>query len=101
MSVAATDIANQEASFSNFGPCVDIWAPGVNIISTKRISGTATLSGTSMATPHVTGTAALFWAVHRGSTPSDVEAALRAFARPTGTVSKGGTPITLVYEGSF
>lgn len=52
------------ASFSNFGPVVDIAAPGVSILSTYKGSGYAIGSGTSMASPHVVGAAALYVAVH-------------------------------------
>ncbi|KAK6345827.1 hypothetical protein TWF730_010170 [Orbilia blumenaviensis] len=57
ISVGATDIDDARASFSNFGSCVDIHAPGVDIVSTFSNSNTATrsLQGTSMACPHVTG----------------------------------------------
>lgn len=57
--VAASDINDHRASFSNFGRCVALYGPGVNITS-DYLGGTNTLSGTSMATPHVTGTAALY-----------------------------------------
>src|SRR5947208_793170 len=53
--VAAVDSNDAEASWSNYGSCVDIWAPGVSIYSTYKDGGYATLSGTSMASPHVDG----------------------------------------------
>ncbi len=60
ITVGATDSIDAKASFSNFGPCLDIWAPGVNISSAYRTSDTAAvmMSGTSMAAPHVAGAVA-------------------------------------------
>src|SRR5215208_5376036 len=75
--IAATDSSNLEASWSNYGSCVDLWAPGVSILSTRRGGGTTTMSGTSMATPHTTGAAALYLSSHSAS-PSSVESALKA-----------------------
>jgi subtilisin family serine protease len=59
LTVAASDWSDNRASFSNYGSCVDLYAPGVNITSTYHNGGTHTMSGTSMASPHVAGAAAL------------------------------------------
>lgn len=101
MTTAATDRDDQEAFFSNFGSCVDIWAPGVDILSTKRGGGTTTLSGTSMASPHAGGTGALYLSKNTGASPSSVESALKADAKSTGTISKDTRPISLVYAGGY
>jgi subtilisin len=77
---AATCRADQDdtfASFSNFGADVDLIAPGVCILSSAPNNGTATFSGTSMASPHVAGAAALYKANNPGATPAQVKTALQ------------------------
>jgi subtilisin family serine protease len=106
MTVAATDWANREASFSNYGKCVDIWAPGVDIPSTQLGGATTTMSGTSMASPHVAGGAALYLSKNTDlgaplvSAPV-VESQLKLDAVATGTSSKDGAAIKLLYVGKY
>jgi subtilisin family serine protease len=99
--VAATDSTDAEASWSNFGSCVDIWAPGVSIYSTYK-GGYATLSGTSMASPHVGGGGALYLSTssHDSASPSAVETALKTAASSTSKTSKDGRTIKREYVGS-
>jgi thermitase len=87
ISVAASDSSNNKASFSNFGPAsVELAAPGVYIKSTAPSNGKKAsyqyLDGTSMASPHVTGVAALAWAAHPKWTWEQVREAVVASAVP-------------------
>ena len=99
--VAATDTSEAETSWSNYGPCVDIWAPGANIRSTSKTGGTTTMSGTSMAAPHAGGGAALYLSSHTNTNPSVVESELVNAVRPTGTTSKDSQSILREYVGEF
>ena len=101
MTVAATDSGDRESSWSNYGACVDIWAPGVSILSTRRGGGTTTMSGTSMASPHVAGAGALYLSTNTGASPSNVESALKSAATTTANKSKDGRTITRLYVGAF
>ena len=104
ITVAASDIADARASFSNVGTCVDIFGPGVSITSDWNTSNSATkvLSGTSMAAPHVAGAVALYLEAHPSATPGNVSYVLSATAG-SGLISNPGTGSTnlLVYSALF
>lgn len=87
IAVSATDSLDGQPSFSSRGPEVDLAGPGVSVYSTYKNGGYATLSGTSMATPHVAGAAALVLATHPGFTPSQVQSYLEANAEFLGSLS--------------
>lgn len=92
ITVGATTNTDARASYSNFGNCLDLFAPGSNIVSASynNNTGSATLSGTSMASPHVAGAAARVLATNTGASPATVEATLEALAG----VNKVGSPGT-------
>jgi subtilisin family serine protease len=80
LTVGASDPGDAPASFSNYGKCVDLFAPGVGITSAWHTTTTATntISGTSMATPHVAGVAALYLQTRAGASPATVGSAIKA-----------------------
>ena len=101
ITVSATDSTDTKASWANIGTCVDIFGPGVSITSDWYSSNTATntISGTSMATPHTTGVAALYLATNTGATPATVASAIINNAT-TGIVKNpgSGSPNRLLYS---
>src|SRR3970282_2895059 len=84
MTISATDSVDRKASWANYGDCVDWFAPGVNITSAWSTSNTATntISGTSMATPHTAGVAALYLESNTSASPAAVAGAINSSATP-------------------
>src|SRR5215207_1491211 len=102
ITVGATDATDTRAGFSNFGRCLDLFAPGSLITSASNGSDVASVaqSGTSMASPHVAGAAALYLAANPNATPAQVQAALLKKAT-TGSVRNAGagSPNRLLFAG--
>jgi len=100
--VAATSSTDVRAPFSNYGPCVELFAPGVAIPSSwySSDSSTASGSGTSMATPHVAGAAALYLDAHPTASSAEVANALVSTSTPNRVASPGaGSPNRLAFTG--
>ena len=104
ITVGATTTTDARASFSNFGTCLDIFAPGQGILSAYATSttATATLSGTSMASPHVAGVAALYKQVNPSASSTTVRNAIVNGATTNVVTNPGtGSPNRLLYSLFF
>jgi len=98
ITVGASTSSDYRAYFSNYGSCLDIFAPGQSITSTVMGSSFATWNGTSMASPHVAGAAAILWSLHPEWTASEVSSSLIAAAIPNTVQNAGsGSPTSLLY----
>ena len=103
ITVGATTRTDARAPFSNYGSCLDIFAPGQDITSAWATGDTATntISGTSMASPHVAGGAALYLAANPTASPAAVRNALVANATPNVVTNPGtGSPNLLLHTGA-
>lgn len=96
ITVAASDQNDTRPTWSNFGPCVDLHAPGDRVTSLAPDGGTSLRSGTSIASPHVAGAAALILAEDPDATPAEVSAQLNAAARSVITGNDGTTTSLLL-----
>jgi subtilisin family serine protease len=91
VTVGATTITDNRASYSNYGTCLDLFAPGSYVTSAWNTSDNATnnISGTSMATPNVTGVAAQYLQANTGASPAAVGAALTGNATSGKVINPG------------
>jgi subtilisin family serine protease len=102
LTVGATTKLDGQASYSNFGSCVDLYAPGTFVLSAYNRSDTDAvyLSGTSMAAPHVAGAAAHYLETHPSASPAEVTAALLGAATPNVVAGvPAGSPNLLLFVG--
>jgi oryzin len=102
IAVGATDQSDVRAAFSNYGPAVDIFAPGVEIVGAWIGSSTAekTISGTSMATPYVAGLAAYLIALERLADPGAVASRIKKLATSGTVFNSAGSINEIAYNGS-
>jgi len=103
VSVGATDSSDILASFSNWGNCVDVLAPGRDILSAwiGSNTATATISGTSMASPHVAGVAAMYLSLHPNASPAAVKTWLIGRSIDVNISDRRGSPDRLLHQGCY
>ncbi|MFI8357514.1 S8 family peptidase [Streptomyces cyaneofuscatus] len=102
VTVGASDRQDRETAFSNWGSCVSLYAPGADVVSAKLGGGTVSLNGTSMASPHVAGVAALYKQDNPSATPAAVTRWLTDTATPDVLSGLGqGSPDLLLYTGGL
>ncbi len=98
LGAGASDSRDRRAGFSNFGTCVDVFAPGANVVSARRNGGSTVLSGTSMASPHVAGVAALCLEREGPNSPADIARCVTDHATPDKLPNPGrDSPNLLLY----
>ncbi len=98
ITVGSTANGDSRSSFSNYGNCIDIFAPGSDITSTSQSGGSTTMSGTSMASPHVAGVAALYLADNPNASTSAVAQALTSNATENAISDVQGSPNLMLYS---
>lgn len=105
ITVGSVSAVDARAASSNYGPCVDVFAPGTGILSawippagSTATNTTATKSGTSMAAPHVAGVAALYLETHRGAMPATVAGKITSNATVDHVTDPVGGPNLLLYS---
>ena len=96
LTVGASNEQDARATFSNFGPCVGVFAPGTSITSTSRTGAYESTQGTSQAAPFVTGVAALYLQINPNALPADVNDAIRSVALEGVLKDTNGSPNVLL-----